>query len=331
MKYRNYAVTVYSVCHFFVDFSCAYLIFSSVTGTNSKLLCLLLYNFFAFAMQMPIGLLADLLNRNSIVAALGCTLTAGAYLLGGFPIAMSVAAGIGNALFHVGGGVDVLNFSDKAGLLGIYVSPGAMGLFIGTMSGKSGSIPYAVPAVVMLASAAVILTLHKRSDNVTLSFEGTGKGTLVAAVCLFAVVCLRSYVGMLFSFPWKSGVWAVIFVCAVVAGKMLGGFAYDKFGAVKTSIVSLVICSVMFMFSSNAVVGIIAVLLFNMTMPVTLRMIADLFPKAKGFSFGLLTFALFIGFAFVWLGFDGFGSGLVYAIGSVLSLALLILAVKKSC
>ena len=42
--------------------------------------------------------------------------------------------------------------------------------------------------------------------------------------------------------------------------------------------------------------GILAVFLFNMTMPITLHAAAEKLPGAKGFSFGLLTFALFLGF-----------------------------------
>ena len=45
-----------------------------------------------------------------------------------------------------------------------------------------------------------------------------------------------------------------------------------------------------------------AVFLFNMTMPLTLWAAARLLPGAKGFSFGLLTFGLFLGFLPVCLG-----------------------------
>ena len=48
--------------------------------------------------------------------------------------------------------------------------------------------------------------------------------------------------------------------------------------------------------------GTAAVFLFNMTMPITLWAAARLIPGAKGFAFGLLTFALFLGFLPTWLG-----------------------------
>ena len=70
--------------------------------------------------------------------------------------------------------------------------------------------------------------------------------------------------------------------------------------------------------------GVAALFLFNMTMPVTLWAMVQLLPGAKGFSFGLLTFGLFIGFIPVYLGCPpvlGLGAG--YAIAAAGSLVLL--------
>ncbi|MCL2160165.1 MAG: hypothetical protein FWH48_12220, partial [Oscillospiraceae bacterium] len=104
-------------------------------------------------------------------------------------------------------------------------------------------------------------------------------------------------VGLASTFPWKnSGYWGILLVCAVVFGKIAGGFFADRFGATKTSLFSLGFCALLFCFWQIPLAGIAAVLLFNMTMPITLWAMAKIFPQAKGFSFGLLTFALFLGF-----------------------------------
>lgn len=60
----------------------------------------------------------------------------------------------------------------------------------------------------------------------------------------------------------------------------------------------------LFLLAAVPVAGVGAVLLFNMTMPITLWAMAKVFPAAKGFAFGTLTFALFIGFLPVYLGVD---------------------------
>ena len=95
-----------------VDFSCAFLIFFTLKSTEYFAVFVFIYNFCAFAMQMPLGILADRWNHNSIVAALGCGLIAIAYLFS-IPVCIATAAGLGNALFHLGGGIDTMNASVK--------------------------------------------------------------------------------------------------------------------------------------------------------------------------------------------------------------------------
>ncbi|MDR1204719.1 MAG: hypothetical protein LBL26_04455, partial [Peptococcaceae bacterium] len=124
-------VSVYSAAHFLVDFACAFLMFRAAAGTPDWYLCVLLYNFCAFATQMPLGVLADQWDRNSLFAAIGCVLVGAAFGLRYFPVAAAVTLGVGNGMFHVGAGVDVLNISEeKSGALGVFVSPGAFGIYL---------------------------------------------------------------------------------------------------------------------------------------------------------------------------------------------------------
>ena len=70
--------------------------------------------------------------------------------------------------------------------------------------------------------------------------------------------------------------------------------------------------------------GILAVFLFNMTMPITLWAVAQAMPAARGFTFGLLTFALFLGFLPSWLGWPSLLTGPgAYAAVALVSLLLL--------
>jgi FSR family fosmidomycin resistance protein-like MFS transporter len=127
---RRPLLALYALAHFWVDLSCAFLVFRTLADVEDLALCLLLYNFCAFALQMPLGLIADRLGRNGMVAAVGCLLVALAFG-GPLPVLASVIAGTGNALFHLGGGIDILNVSEKrAAALGVFVSPGALGLYI---------------------------------------------------------------------------------------------------------------------------------------------------------------------------------------------------------
>ena len=323
---------LYSLTHFWVDLSCALLVFRTLAGGVDFALCLLLYNFCAFALQMPFGLLADRLDRNGVVSAAGCALTALAYFLPG-TVPAAVAAGVGNALFHLGGGIDVLNRSgEQAWALGVFVSPGALGLFLGTLWGR-GTAPglLLAPAGLLLLGGAVLWLYRRifgtlRSGNAPADLDAPGGyGVLLP---LFLVVVLRSYLGMVMSFPWKKGSWAFGVVCALVLGKAAGGFLGDRLGMVRASALSLGLPAVLFLLSGSPWAGTAAVLLFNMTMPITLWAAARLLPP--GLAFGTLTFALFLGFLPSWLGWPPLLTGRAgYAAGALCSMGLLVLGLKR--
>ncbi|MBO4302765.1 MFS transporter, partial [Methanosarcinaceae archaeon] len=373
-------LAAYSFGHFMTDLICAFGMISLILCLQDRdqiVLLLFLYNFCAFALQMPVGLMADYADRNSVFAVFGLVLTASVLLLPvyHFPVVFAVLLGIGNCCFHVGGGTDVLHFrTKKQWPLGVFVSPGAFGLFLGTLAAKMVSDPlqsllsenpsvsigggfvfpdsfsvlyasavFLAPAVVLVSavivfSAAVFYlsppgtssgngpvdirpvcagtktvstkTVRMKTDgaeNVStknVSTKNVSMGIPLAALILFVlVVILRSYAGMTFSFSWKTGLWAFAVVAGVVLGKTCGGFLADRFGTGRTSFVTLLFCAFLFLFPDNPVCGTLAVFLFNMTMPLTLFETAKMFPNARGFAFGILTTALFIGFLPILAGF----------------------------
>ncbi|MBQ6420134.1 MAG: hypothetical protein IJK02_03590 [Clostridia bacterium] len=328
---NNRRLALYAFGHFLIDFSCAFLLYRFVFDAPGRSEILLVYNFCAFALQMPFGLLADRFGRCRVFAALGCAFTAAAWLFRWAPLPLSVSAGIGNALFHIGGGLDALGQSGKkAGRLGIFVSPGAFGLYLGAILGRDETPAVAVPIALLACAAAVLLFCREENPAAETPVLRIKPAGLPVLVTVFLVVCLRSGTGFLFRFGWKSGAWAWIFVLCVALGKALGGVLYDRFGARITATASLCAAAVLFLFSSNPAAGSAAVLCFNMTMPVTLRWAADLLPNAKGFSFGLLTFALFLGFLPAYFGLAVSVSGVLYAVLSIASLALMAPGLRKA-
>lgn len=226
-------VSIYSIIHFIVDLSCAILVSNLVTqkmgaGTN-LFIAILIYNFFAFAMQLPIGILADKINKNAICSAIGCILVAIAFGFANYGIISCFIAGIGNAMFHVGGGIDVLNISNKkATLSGIFVSTGAMGIFLGGKSASIGFDKYYIAILILLLSALLLIWLYKQiKDNVKnekVIIPKLNKTEIIAITCLIITVIIRGYVGLILAFEWKSSfILALISIFAVVFGKMLGG------------------------------------------------------------------------------------------------------------
>ena len=308
-------VIIYSAIHFIVDMACALLISCLITpkmGDEIGLfLAILIYNFFAFAIQLPIGIIADKVNKNAICSAIGCLIVAVAYAFSNHGIASCLIAGIGNAMFHVGGGIDVLNISDKkATLSGIFVSTGAMGLFIGGKAVSIGFDKYYLVIMILILSSLSLFWLYQKIkdkiNNEKVIIPEISQNELIAIACLIFTVIVRGYVGLILAFEWKSSfIMALISIFAVVFGKMLGGIIGDQIGYMKISLISLIASAFLFIFAFNSsILGILAILFFNMTMPITLTALSNILFHNKGMAFGLLTVALFIGAVPVLFGYE---------------------------
>ena len=352
---------LYSILHFLVDGVCALAMFGYFATLENWYVNILLYNFCAFAMQMPLGVVLDgLCGKRSngkalppyFYAVAGVALT----LVGAF--IHPVVLGLGNALFHLGGGVATIQEDEAKGWkgrgLGVFVAPGALGLYIGTLLGKSGEVP--VWSIILPVGVVMVLCLASgwkwfvaktpmgrriEEDNSSLAVENltpatrgqadrppvqdTRIPTLWLAFGCFLVVIIRSYIGMAVSFPWKTTVLAgTIAVCAVVLGKVAGGFAAAAFGIRRTMAVSLGAAAVCFGLSGNMVAGITALFLFNMTMPITLYLLIKRLKELPGFGFGLLTFGLFLGMLPVYLeAYLPLTGGVLGCLGSAVSLVVL--------
>lgn len=337
---------IYSILHLLVDGVCAFAMFGKFVGEQGGYEFFLIYNFCAFALQMPFGAMLDVFAEKSLKKASSFCAFTGVLLtfLGAFT--HPAVLGIGNALFHVGGGVDVIredHENDWRGqALGIFVAPGALGLFIGTQLAKqSGTalwwIVLGVACAVSLPGVSLLYKMIAKKvtyDNClvkeTEDWQEAGewkKGLVSMTMGCFLVVILRSYVGMAVSFSWKTTLFlSTISILAVVLGKMAGGILAARLGMNKAIILSLILSAVCYSLSEFALFGIAALFFFNMTMPMTLYLLVCKWKTLPGFSFGLLTFGLFLGFLPVYFGIKIPISGsIIGMLGSIVSMLLLII------
>ena len=77
-KSKGFWEYLLSMSHFFVDFLCTALLAARLDtpDAGSILMLAILYNGLAFAFQLPLGALGDLLDQRRIFAASGCLLVA---------------------------------------------------------------------------------------------------------------------------------------------------------------------------------------------------------------------------------------------------------------
>ena len=309
----------YALCHFVVDFACVSTMLcavSRVLGESSQgsmevvALSILLYDIVAFTLQLPIGIALDQLDKNSYAALLSYALVGAGVILSLVPIALLewpaiLLLAIGNALFHSAGGLSVLNISQKhAGPSGIFIATGAIGVFLGTQSAQMGRLQIAFSLFVLLFLCVLITLVVQKVNkkywnvyNVSFDIPRLSSNTLLAIALLSLVVALRSYVGMVMAFPWKSEMLLLVLsILGVFAGKALGGVVADRIGFRTTAIFSLITAATLFVPSWEIpVMGLLGIFFFNFTMSITLASLANILPNAKGTAFGLASFSLAVG------------------------------------
>lgn len=295
------ALAQYGLTHALVDATTAGLVLST-RGVSGEVLfaVVLLYNTVAFAPQFLLGSVVDRLHDPRPAAALGCALAALAIPAAAVaPLLGAAVAGLGNALFHVGGGSIVFRMAPgKAAGPGIFVAPGGLGLFAGIVMGGTGMYPGALMAALTLAAGAAALLIE-----VPQAREAPAPRTVqpdlfeAALLLLLLVVTVRALAGMTAVFPWKSGfvMGGALALCATL-GKALGGVTADRWGWRRVSVASLVLAAPLMTFLGDSpALGLLGSFLFQMTMAVTLTAVAVLFPARPAFAFGLPCLALWVG------------------------------------
>lgn len=336
----------FALCHFVVDFACVSTMLCAVSrvlgesGQGSMevvALSILLYDIVAFTLQLPIGIALDQLDKNSYAALLSYALVGAGVVLSLVPIALLewpaiLLLAIGNALFHSAGGLSVLNISQKhAGPSGIFIATGAIGVFLGTQSAQMGRLQIAFSLLVLLFLCALITLVVQKVNkkywnvhNASFDIPRLSSNTLLAIALLSLVVALRSYVGMVMAFPWKSEMLLLVLsILGVFAGKALGGVVADRIGFRTTAIFSLIVAATLFVPSWEIpVMGLLGIFFFNFTMSITLASLANILPNAKGTAFGLASFSLAVGALPALAGFSIEHPAMLSAISLVSALAL---------
>lgn len=295
-------ISVYSVSHALVDATCAAILLAIVARAQAApqdlFQMVVLYNVLAFATQPVFGLLVDTFKIPVGSAVLGILLVAAATLCLPFPFLAALVAGIGNALFHVGGSVVSLNLAPgKAALPGIYVAPGALGLMIGTLIGRGGHLVAWPLVLLLLGSALLILTVPRPEAAAPRELSGNLRWFETVILLLLVSVTIRGMVGLSLVLPWKSDpILLVALTGAVVLGKALGGVLGDRFGWGAVALSGLAVSApLLTFFAQIPAIAIIGAFLFNLSMPITLTCLAQMLPGKSGFAFGLTALALIVG------------------------------------
>lgn len=307
---KKISLLVYTFSHFAVDYICFWILYGAFKAPTVQNMALgfIIYNFIAFGLQMVIGAYCDE-KRDFPSGAVGCAIVSAAVLISYFSgWAGVLICALGNAFFHVGGGIDSLVHSGgKLFRCGIFVSAGALGVVLGTLHASKlalfGMSPVQVIKLFLLGAFCGVFCylVHKKlgaegSTEITGTTNEKAAIGLIIALALVSVL-IRSFGGTLVPMEWKTGPQIGIFAgYAAFIGKFIGGFFADIFGAKRTGVISLLLSLPLLILGREyIVISLLGIILFNMTMPITLGMIAEKMPENPGTAFGLTTAALLLG------------------------------------
>jgi FSR family fosmidomycin resistance protein-like MFS transporter len=302
---------VLTLTHFCVDFTCVFLLYAWFSGADvgARALTGLVfvgYGVVAFGFQPLIGAFADT-HRRLNLAVLGIALLFPAFLCLNLPLLLVLALGLGNACFHVAGGIDSLRLAKgRMTRSGVFVSSGALGVALGVLLGAEGTVWIWVPLSLLVACLALTLVFVRDNQHLpVIEQEGPERFRvagdvhpfwLVVGVMAF-IVLVRSLVGAIEPMPWKTGMLLVMAAAlAATIGKVSGGLLADRFGARTTASMSLVLAlPCLALGFAQPLFCCLGIALLNMSMPITLCALAQKLPHSPGLAFGITTLSILVG------------------------------------
>ena len=289
-------LAVDSFAHFLVDALCAAALFGPLREQSFTLI--LLYNTLAFSTQCLVGLAADRLRRHLLSAPAAILLVVLGWLLP-LPAVLRVCMiGLGNSVFHVAAGALTLERSGgRAGPLGVFVAPGAIGVTLGSLRPSLGPV-FALLSIPVMAAIPLAAGKTHSAGPIPDASPADRPGTeLLLPLLLTAAVAVRAIGGAVVSFPWQNGaVLVLVTTLCVFAGKTAGGFLCDRLGPGKAALVSIPPAALLITFCSQWMLPSLAgQFALNLTMPITLWLLYRAMPRSPGFAFGLAASALWPG------------------------------------
>lgn len=287
---------LYTLQHFAVDGICGAVL--AAYAVNETFLEPIIYHFgiynlFAFGSQFLFGYLLDRKTNFLPYAPIISLVLLGLGTISELGILNQVVLlGIGNSIFHVSVGSLVLRRYVTYKEPGIFVSSGAIGLALGLNLFVDAKIFLLIYAAV--TAAAYLRFARAREQIMAVESSKVSEIPLITScacvILLLGCVVLRSFGG-----SGSSTEYVMLFPCVFAAGKILGGLCCDKLGY-KNTIALIFVVGFLSLQWSGLIPAVILTLAFNMTMPLTLRLIHWCNPNYPGMMFGLAAGCLLPGF-----------------------------------
>ena len=277
-------LVIFTALHFLVDGICAAAMAAYAVQEPSLAPIVYyfgLYNAIAFGTQWLTGWIFDKKENWIRYAFLFVLVTLGTGTQAALGIkAQTLLLGIGNSVFHVAAGSLVLRRYTTYKELGIFVSSGAVGLALG-LNCIVGAYPFLFACAVLCAAVTQRLWRTEIPEAIAVQTVPRQWITGICLVLLLGCIVLRG-----FGSGGAASPYVMLFPCVFAAGKALGGIICDRAGY-RNTILFIFLLSFIALQLSGLVASVLLVLAFNMTMPLTLRLVHWCKPRYPGMMFGL--------------------------------------------
>jgi FSR family fosmidomycin resistance protein-like MFS transporter len=255
---------------------------------------ILIYNALAFGLQPAAGLVLDTYKVPRSAVILGLFLSALSLLLTRFDMAWGIlAAGLGSAIFHTGGGSMALTSTPgRAAGPGVFTAFGVIGLALGSQLAINISSSTPAPLILSIVILAGLIWFFPASKTTPSCAHPTitGKTIEITAFALVLAVTLRSVVWMNVQSdaPGYSQL-AQFIALAAGSGKLCGGFLADKFGWQRFAVTAVLTSAFLLAFRANMLWLVLAGVFFLQSVtPLTLAALGRIMPNSPALAASLV-------------------------------------------
>lgn len=301
---------LYFYIHFVTEVIC-FFILTGYAGDRAEIwLLFLTYDMLAFVPQAVIGCFSDRHPGVSLAVPGIILLTAALYISehSGNPYISLAVMCAGNCLVHVNGAETTLRTAEgKLSGSALFVSGGSFGVVTGKLLAKAARPCWPLMILALTALPPAILAQRYITGS-SIPYKQQCREFRYArleipaglVICMTVlIVAVRGFMGYGIPTSWNKSVFQTIMLFSFMGmGKALGGIIADRAGFRKTAVLSIALAVPFLMFGDNLMmVSLIGVMLFSMTMAITLGILVSVMPGTPGLAFGWTTIGLFLGSA----------------------------------
>lgn len=302
---------LYFYIHFVTEVIC-FFVLARIVGDGPFLwMAPFLYDAFAFVPQALLGYASDKFPKikmgliGTILLILGLILFSLNLPIGKYTALLIIC--LGNAAIHVNGAEVTLRASHgKLSHSAIFVAGGSFGVITGKLLGGISLSHWIIAILGLTMIPFILLAEYYRSDAdkeecpcKDFNYNNLKLSAGLTIILAVIVVITRGYMGYGIPTSWNKTVFQTILLyCSMGFGKALGGIISDLIGVRKTAIISTVGALPFLLFGDNyMIISLLGVLMFSMTMSITLGLLVSVLKDTPGLAFGLTTIGLFLGTA----------------------------------